>query len=217
MRAATAYELETSETASPDPKRPSASTECPAGTLVLSAHRAGRKRRLLPILLGGVVLLAAYGGVERALTHANAGRVTSYEDYGGGFLAVGMTDTQPGFVLLSGAAAAEVRVSAQQANSFATGTQTSVTIATARGEVTTTLRAPQAFLVSADGEVSRHALNWTAEDFRAVERAADCEHPTPGGRHRCGAPLADLYDVVLARQLETPDAVRAFLKKHADE
>lgn len=211
MRAATAFEPEAPETGSPDPQRTSAATDCPACTLVLGGRHTGRQRWLLPILL------AAYSGVERALTHANANRVTSYEDYGGGFLAVGMTDAEPGFVVISEVPAEQVLVSARQARSFATGTQTSVTIATARGELTTTLRAPQAIVVSADGEVLRHALNWTAEDFHAIEHAVDCEHPTPVGRHGCGAPLADLYDFLVARRLETPDALRALLTKHANE
>ncbi len=174
------------------------------------------RRRPLPLLLAAGGLLVGYCGFERISTRANADKIEFSTNYGGGFLAVGKTESQPGFIVLSALDQEQVDVSAQQSRSMTTGTHTMIEIRTPRERWLTRLRKPQVIIVAADGTISARSVGWSIADFAAIEVALDCEHPTPSGRHRCGAPFANLQEIVLAGRLQAPDAARGFLKQFGD-
>ncbi len=191
--------------------------DSPCCPVIPEVRRTGVRRRWLPILLTGGAVLVAYSAVQRFSTHANADRISSIANLAGGFLAIGISDAEPGFIVLSAMDRERVSVSADQANSVATGTSTTIEIRTPREHWSTRLRTPQVVIVSEDGRISPHTVQWSLADFQAIDRATDCDHPAPSGRHRCGAPFADLYDVAKAKRLHAPDDVYAFLEPHGGQ
>lgn len=181
--------------------------------------RTRRKWRRLTrlILIASAVTLTVYVAVERIETRANANTIEFTPNYGGGFLAIGMTDYEPGFILLSKLDQEHVDVSAKQASSVAVGTHTSVEIRTPRQRLHTRLRGPEVIVVGRDGRVAARRVEWSFEDFVRIRSATDCPQEIATGNHRCGAPFADFRDLVSTGQLmDVPDEVRAFLRSDED-
>lgn len=63
-------------------------------------------------LLGRIRDTEAYVAYQRIGTRANVGNIQSFENLAGGFLALGMTEDQPGVLILSRIEKAKVRIDA---------------------------------------------------------------------------------------------------------
>ena len=179
-----------------------------------------RRRRISPItktLIASIVFAGAYAAFERIGTTANADSVEYTQNLAGGFLAVGMTEDQPGFMVLSVLDQKKVEVNAVQTINHVAGTHTVVELQTPRGMTRTRLRGPQVILVSEDGVVETHRVRWTVDEFQSLREAADCSHEAAVKKHRCGAPFTDLQEAFAKWPRErVPDRVRAFLEPFKD-
>lgn len=179
-----------------------------------------RDRRWRPIpvtLFLSVILVTGYVAFQRIGTTANADTVEYTQNLAGGFLAVGMTEDQPGFIVLSALDQKHVEVNAAQTKNRLTGTHTIVEIETPNGTTRTRLRGPQVILVSEDGAVEKHAVRWTIDEFNFLRETADCSHEAAIKKHRCGAPFTDLQEAFARWPGErVPDEVRAFVEPFKD-
>ena len=135
-----------------------------------------RDRRWRPIpvtLFVSVIAMTAYAAFHRIGTTANADVVEFTRNLAGGFLAVGMTEDQPGFILLSMLDQENVEVDTVQTINHVAGTRTVVEVQTPRDTTRIRLRGPLVILVSEDGAVGRHDVHWTIKEFNALREAAD--------------------------------------------
>lgn len=180
---------------------------------------AARGSHTLPKLFIGVCCAAvAYAVYQRAGTSANADTVIAFENFAGGFAAVGRTADQPGFLLFSELPASDVRIESLVYANWLGGRWTVVLIHTPAESLRVRLRGPRVFLVSADGEIHSESVAWSAAQWREIEDGMDCEHAVAGKTLRCGEPFADAADVVRTWPTNTvPSAVRAFLQRYAGE
>ncbi len=194
------------------PKDVIVSTENPCG--------AARRRRISPItttLVASIVFAGAYAAFQRIGTTANADLVEYTQNLAGGFLAIGITEDQPGFITLSALDQDEVDIHAAQTSNSLAGTHTVVEVQTPRDTTHIRLRGPQVILVSEDGAVETHAVGWTVDEFNTLREAADCSHEAAVKKHRCGAPFTDLQEAFAKWPGErVPDRVRAFLEPFRD-
>lgn len=129
------------------------STENPSG--------ATRRRHTSPISIAlaiSIVVVAGYAAFNRIGTTANADSVEFTQNLAGGFLAVGMTKDQPGFMVLSALDREKVDVNTDQAVNRVTGTHTVVEVQTPHETMRIRLRGPQIVLVSEEGAVERHEV-----------------------------------------------------------
>jgi len=193
-------------------------TDCARTVQSSACRRQPNRRRWRPIpatLFLSVVGMTVYAAYERLGTTANADSVEFTDNLAGGFLAIGMTENQPGFMVLSALDHEKVEVNAVQAANHVAGTHTLVEVQTPRGTTSIRLRGPEVILVSEDGAIERHDVAWTAPEFNAMRKAADCSHEAAVKKHRCGAPFADLHELVAAGQLtNVPGDMRSFLNRH---
>lgn len=182
--------------------------------------RRTRTRRWRPVpvtLVLSVVAIMAYAAYGRLGTTANADTVEFTQNLAGGFLAIGMSEDQPGFMVLSALDREEVKVTTTLAFSRVAGTRTVVEVGTAREAMLVRLRGPQVILVSEDGAIVRHDVAWTVDEFDALREAADCSHEAAIKKHRCGRPFADLQEALTRWPGErVPARVRAFLEPFRD-
>ena len=175
-------------------------------------RRAGRM--IVPAtLLICVAVAAGYAANERAGTIANVEVIETTKNLMGGFLAVGMSADQPGFVLFSALDQERVQVEAEQSMNAITGTYTIVRVMTPRTEWRKRLRGPVVVTVSEDGSVTEAPVDWSFADFKSIREGVDCAHPEKGEAARCGAPFADLADAFADWPAElVPASVHSFLK-----
>jgi len=191
-----------------------ASACCRAPRRASSFRRAGAIP--LTVLLFAVVAVfcACY---ERIGTVANADLVEFTPNLHGGFLAIGMTEAQPGFVILSILDRDRVEVNAGLLTSPLAGTHTVVEIQTTSRTLRHRLRGPQIILIDNKGVIQAHAVDWTHEDFETLRKAADCSFEAANKKQRCGAPFLDLYEAFAKWPTgRIPHPVRTFLKPYAD-
>ncbi len=179
-------------------------------------QEATRRHRRSPIaitLVASFLFAGGYAAFQRIGTTANANVVEFTRNLAGGFLAVGMTKDQPGFIALSALDQDEVDVNAVRASNLLAGTHTVVEVQTPQGTTRTRLRGPQVILVTAQGDVETYPVDWTWEEFNTLRDAADCSRAAAVKKHRCGVPFTDLR-LALTRWSNdrVPDPVRAFLK-----
>jgi hypothetical protein len=168
---------------------------------------------MMGIPIGGRSL-AAY---ERVGTTANADSVEHTRNLAGGFLAVGMTKDQPGFMVLSELDQDKVEVNATQVVNQVAGTHTVVEVQTPRDTTRIRLRGPQVMLVSEVGALERYEVDWTVAEFNALREAADCSHEAAIKKHRCGAPFTDLQETFAKWPGErVPERIRNFLEPFRD-
>lgn len=174
--------------------------------------------RPVPVtLFASVIVVTAHAAYERFGTTANADVVEFTRNLAGGFLAIGITEDQPGFIVLSALDQDRVDVNAVQTSNSLTGTRTVVEIQTPRGTTRIRLRGPQVILVSEDGAVEKHAVPWSFDEFNTLRQAADCSHEAAVKKHRCGVPFADLQEAFSEWPGErVPDRVRSFLEPFRD-
>lgn len=178
--------------------------------------RVAARRRLgtipttltLALLVGG-----AYAGYQRIGTTANIEFVEYNPNLAGGFLAVGMTDNQPGIVVFSAVDQDKIQVDVDRYENQVAGTHTIVSVITPNAKWTERLRGPQVVLIDETGAIESSPVQWTLADFNTLRDATDCEH---GLSKRCGAPFADLHDFFALWPAErVPDPVRAFVGAYA--
>ena len=183
-------------------------------------RRASALRRIGPIrltVLLFVVVAGSYACSERIGTRANANLVEITPNLHGGFLAIGMTETQPGFVVLSAVNQDQVEVNAGLLTSPLAGRHTIVEIRTTGATLRHRLRGPQIILVDDQGVIQAHAVDWTLEDFETLRKAADCSFEAANRKKRCGAPFLDLHEAFAKWPTDRiPRAVRTFLKPFAN-
>lgn len=188
-----------------------------AGVVTAASGDRGNPRRWRTIpatLFLSVIGMTVYAAYERHGTTANADCVEFTQNLAGGFLAIGMTENQAGFMVLSALDYEKVEVSAVQAVNRIAGTHTLVEVRTPRSTTSIRLRSPEVLLVSEDGAVERHNVGWTMAEFSALRKAVDCSHEAAVKKHRCGAPFADLKIIVSAGQVpDVPDEMRDFLNR----
>ncbi len=177
-----------------------------------------RRRRPIPVtLLLSVIALTAYAAYERLGTTANADSVEFTRNLASGFLAIGMTEDQPGFMVLSALGREKVEVNATQVVNRVAGTHTVVEVQTPHDTTRLRLRGPQVILVSVDGAIERHDVAWTVAEFNALREAADCSHQAAVRKQRCGAPFTDLQEALVRwPSARVPERVRAFLAPFKD-
>lgn len=110
-----------------------------------SGHRRYPHRwRPIPVtLFVSVIGMTVYATYERLGTTANADSVELTDNLAGGFLAIGMTEDQPGFMMLSALDHEKVEVNAVQAANRVSGTHTLVEVRTPRGMTDIRLRGPE--------------------------------------------------------------------------
>ncbi len=191
--------------------------EAPTGVVSSADNPQGavRRRRVSPITITlgvSLAIAAGYATFQRIGTTANASTVEYTPNLAGGFLAVGMTKDQPGFIVLSALDQAKVDVNATQTKNRVAGTHTVVAIQTPLGTHRTRLRGPQVLLVSKHGDVEGYPVDWTVDEFNALRQAADCSYAAAAKKHRCGAPLTDLQEAFATWPAgRVPDGVRTFL------
>ena len=155
-------------------------------------------RRVGPIraaLMASVAICAGFAAYHRIGTEANAEIIEFTTNIAGGFLAVGMTDDQPGFVFFSAIDRPKVNVSAECSVSSVGGVYTELHVTTPATQWYHRLRGPLAILVGPDGKPQTVPVAWTVEEFKTIRNSADCLAPQGKRKTRCGAPFADLDEV----------------------
>lgn len=203
-------------------KQPTQVIEAPHRVIgaVENPHEVVRRRRINPIraaLILSIVFAAGYAAFQRIGTTANADVVEFTRNLAGGFLALGMTEDQPGFMALSALDRGEVQVRADRTSNTLAGTHTVVEVETPRGTTRTRLRGPQIMLISEAGAVERYPVDWTLAEFDALRAAADCSHEEALKKHRCGAPFTELQEAFATWPADrVPDPVRSFLEPFTD-
>ena len=178
------------------------------------------RRRLNPItktLIASTVFAGAYAAFQRVGTTANADSVEYTQNFAGGFLAVGITADQPGFIMLSALDPEKVEVHAVQTINRLAGTHTVIEVQTPLRAQSIRLRGPQVILVTEQGSIEGYDVDWTVEEFNALRKAADCSHEAAVKKHRCGAPFTDLQEAFAKwPRKRVPQRVRAFLEPFKD-
>ena len=178
------------------------------------AARTRRSIRVVAVLASVVAI--AYVLYQRVGTTAQADLIEFTPNLAGGFLAVGMTDTTPGFILLSSLDRESVDVSATHYRNAVAGDFTVAEVRTQQASWHRRLRGPVVVVVESNGGAKEFPIDWSVAEFRLVRDGADCAHPHIGARHRCGAPFADLFDLIADGRLSgAPHEVRRFLAPHA--
>lgn len=163
---------------------------------VVRARPRFRGRVILIELALAVGLAGAYVAYERIGTSANASFVEFTRNLAGGFLAVGMSDDAPGFIVLSAMDQEFVEVRADRMINQLAGTRTQASVETPTQSWSARLRGPQVVIVDEQGGVEAFGVDWTLEEFLQIRNAADCLHAKGSHKVRCGAPFADLSDLL---------------------
>jgi hypothetical protein len=142
-------------------------------------------------LVAAILTAGGFAAYARIGTTANVERVITYERLVGGFAAVGITDAQPGFLLLSLAAQRDVTIESEFRRSIVAGTTTRLMLQTPNDARTERLRGPRLYLIDADGRITAAAAPWSHSDLQAIANVLGCEK-TDDNLGRCGAPFVDL-------------------------
>lgn len=179
-----------------------------------SPVRRGPSRAFWTVLLIVFALTGAYVAYQRIGTTANVEQLEFSQNLAGGFLALGMTDDEPGVLVLSQRDRAKVEIAAYMLANAVTGRATHVEIEIEKRPWKRRLRGPRMITIDLDGGIESAPLPWTFDDFAAVRDAVDCEkavlhNPTV----RCGMPFADLFD--FCKRLpddKKPELLRRFLR-----
>ncbi|MFQ5502773.1 MAG: hypothetical protein ACE5EQ_10810, partial [Phycisphaerae bacterium] len=103
-------------------------------------------RRWVSIVFVAVLVAGAYVAYQRIGTTANVDTITYVENYAGGFIAVGMSDRQPGFIALSALDRTDLRIEADRVEQGLAGRHTNVRVMTPRAQWQKRLRGPRIVL-----------------------------------------------------------------------
>jgi len=180
-------------------------------------HVAPRKRLgPIPVTLAlAVVFGGGYVAYQRIGTTANADAVEYTRNLADGFVAVGFTEEQPGFVVLSALNQPLVDINTDLVSNRLAGTHTIVQIKTSKAQWKKRLRGPELVVIDKDGRIDSTPVDWSPADFAAIRKGIDCEHE--GGSHRCGDPFADLHELFAGWDKQRiPQKARRFLEPFSD-
>lgn len=179
-------------------------------------HRVRTYRAARFVAVMALAFTAGFALYQRVGTTAQVDLVEFSPNTAGGFLAVGMTEESPGFVVLSALNREAVDVWADQYRNAVAGGYTIVHVRTPQSTWRRRLRGPVVVLVSDEGTVRALSVDWSVAEFARIRDGADCGHAGAGQQRRCGAPFADFHDMVVDGRLErVPAEVREFLAPHA--
>lgn len=181
-----------------------------------SRARRGPSAGFLKVLAGLLVVACGYVAFERVGTRANVERIECVRNYAGGFLALGMTDDQPGVLVLSSLDKKDVRVEAFFRENRLTGRATTMSITTPSETWRTRLRRPRVITIDKAGTVRSAAVSWTRQRFESISDHVDCSKATDHQHARCGAPFEDLAGFLRDDAHESIPAILAdFLAPYA--
>ncbi len=182
------------------------------------AHRRLFRPRVVVIeIVIGLTIAFGYVAYERIGTIANVDLIEFTRNVTGGFLAIGMTDDQPGFIVISGRDREETEVRAELVNNRIAGDHTVVTLSAGSNLWRHRLRGPAVVIVGEDGAVCAKSVDWSREEFVEIQEAVDCEVVEGKSRVRCGRPFADLAELFSTwKPGRVPGGVRMFLEPFAD-
>lgn len=179
-----------------------------------------RHRLLRPIpvtIILATIVCMTYSAYHRIGTVANADVVEFTQNVAGGYFALGKTEDQPGFIVLSEIDQNKANVYANQSVNFLTGTHTYVSIELQEKLWSTRLRKPVVILIDKNAHVEYHTINWTLEDFSDMQHAVDCSHAQAILKKRCGQPFTDFHEAFSARGPGfIPAPLRSFLLPYTD-
>ncbi len=162
-----------------------------------------RSIRIIPLaIVGAIAICISVVVFQRYGTVANATIVETTRNLDGGFLAVGMTEEQPGFILVSALDQKDVTIHTQQAINTLTGAHTNVYVDTTTQHWKARLRKPLVITIDDNGRIQSSTVDWSLHTFHLLQDAVDCSHQTPrtgegSPKHkRCGVPFLDLKERV---------------------
>ncbi len=175
-----------------------------------------RRKSSAPAVVCVILLLAGvYIAYQRVGTFANVERIEFNTNFSGGFLAVGMTDSQPGFVLLSMMGREKVTVHAEQYKNGLSGTYTHVLVTTPEGQRRIRLRDAEVILIDRSGLSEHWRVDWTFDEFKRISMTVACEeHDEHSGEPAsCGQPFLQLGRFLMKMpEHRVPEGLLAFLK-----
>ena len=180
--------------------------------------KPGRRpsRGFLLTLAGLAAAGAGYVAFERGGTSANADTVASFENFAGGFVAVGMTGHEPGFVVASALDEDDVGVHAQISTNALSGRHTTVRVKSPRQEMEHRLRSPLVIVVHPDGVMTSAEVGWSLGQFQELMDCMDCEKVVEGRPRRCGEPFRDMQEACSAWGGGVPRNLREFLRERTE-
>lgn len=177
-----------------------------------SSPRPGKHQTIRIVAMVATVLAATYILYQRLGTSAQASEIEFMVNLSGGFLAVGMTDADPGFVVLSALDREQVAVRADHYANVLSGDFTVAEVRTPRTTWHRRLRGPVVVVVDQKGVAEEVPVDWSLAEFTMIRSEVDCGRKRVERRHRCGAPFAELFDLVEDGQVaRVPKLVREFL------
>lgn len=198
-----------------DTQRNTVSVEAP-----VESTTSGRTTRWwlgpIPVTLAlACVIGGGYVAYQRVGTTANANAVEYTQNLADGFVALGFTEDQPGFVVLSAVNQPLVEITTDLVSNRLAGTHTVVGVQTRQGKWRKRLRGPQLVLVDREGRIDASPVDWSLGDFAAIRKGINCDHG--GASKRCGAPFADLHELLANWDKQrVPEKARRFLAPFAD-
>jgi len=191
------------------------------GAMSASTHIPFPRRHISPVILLAFISLfiaSGYAIYQRAGTSANADTVEFSTNLRGGFLAIGMTPQQPGFLILSKLDKKKVSVHTVQSINRVTGTHTIVDIESSQMKSRSRLRGPKAFIINDAGHIESVDLAWSVDEFLTARRAVDCSTQSPEHKKSCGRPFTDLHNSLESwKNVDTPSSVEDFLLGFVDK
>ena len=171
--------------------------------------------RWASIVFVAVLVAGTYVAYQRIGTTANVDTITFAENYAGGFIAVGMSDRQPGFIALSALDRTDLRIEADKVEQGLAGRHTNVRVTTPQAQWQKRLRGPRIVLINSDGAVESLPIEWTRADFTRVLEGLDCGHEKGKQARACGQPFSDLrHTLEHWPEYSVPEKVRRFLKHY---
>ncbi len=173
--------------------------------------RSARLARVTLLAGAGLLIAGGYAAWQRFGTVADVTHIETFEDYSGGFVAVGLSPDKPGFLCLSRVPRDQLELVALHHENWLAGSWTTLMIRTAGGQWKHRLRGPVVILVDRRGRVDAVPVHWPRARFIWLRDCVDCER---GSVRRCGRPLDDLAERLAAQPPDlVPPAVLAFLQR----
>lgn len=173
--------------------------------------RSTRVARVTLLVGAGLLIAGGYAAWQRFGTVADVTHIETFEDYSGGFVAIGLSPDKPGFLCLSRVPRDQLELVALHHDNWLAGSWTTLMIRTDSGQWQHRLRGPVVILVDRRGLVDAVPVNWPRARFIWLRDCVDCDH---GHAKRCGRPLDDLAARLAAQPPDVvPPAVLAFLQR----
>jgi len=172
-----------------------------------------RLARPVPLaVLAAFVVVGGFIAFQRIGTRANVDSVEFTRNLRGGFMAIGMTEDQPGFLLLSALDRKNVTIVADRYTNLLAGTHTRLRVTTAGATWTRRLRDPVVITIDDAGRIQAETVDWTSYTFQTLAKIGDCGRHAPPIEKHCGAPFLDLEAHIAGWPPATiPRHLRAFL------